>query len=94
MPGQRRVGIGAALGPAGADRLAIERIGQHRGDPVGPGVGQGEEVTHRHQSSAGMEKVLAAALRRSMNSVTSPSSTISGGRIRTTFSPADTVSSW
>ena len=30
-----------ALGPAGARRLAVDRIGEDRGDAVGPGVGRG-----------------------------------------------------
>ncbi len=44
MPGERRVGIGLALGPALARGLALERVAQHRGDAVAAGVGEVEEV--------------------------------------------------
>ncbi len=52
VPGERRIGIGPALGPAGPRRLAVKRIGQHRGDAIRPGVRQIEEVTHRRGQAA------------------------------------------
>jgi hypothetical protein len=48
VAGERRIGIGAALGEAGARRLAVERVGQHRGDAVGAGVGKIQEMAVAH----------------------------------------------
>ena len=40
-----RIGIGAALGPGGASRLAIQRVVEHRGERIGARIGKVEKVS-------------------------------------------------
>src|SRR3546814_1365456 len=47
MPRERRIGVGLALRPARARCLAIDRVGQHRGDGIAAGVGQVQEMPHQ-----------------------------------------------
>jgi hypothetical protein len=64
MAGERRVGIGTPLGKALARRLAVDRIGQHRGDAIGAGIGQVQEMTHRNSffpSPPGRERELRSS---------------------------------
>ena len=61
MAGQRRIGIDAPLGPAGARLFAIERIGKDRGDAIRAGVRQVEEVPCHLGSSGGMTEIMRTA---------------------------------
>ena len=51
MIGQRPVGVGFALGPPGARRLAVDRVCDHRGNCVAPGIGKVEKMPG-HDSGA------------------------------------------
>jgi len=87
---QRCIRIDSALGLAEARSLAIDRIIDHRGDGITPGIAEIEEVLH---AASGTLKLAAPADSLSMNSSISASPITSGGMIRMVLSPAATVSS-
>src|SRR5690606_2453386 len=90
---ERLVRIRPTLRPVAPDRLAIERVADHRGDRVAAGVGQVEEMPRRHHAVSAGLKSAAPAESLSKNSSISASPMTSGGSTRTVLSPAATVSS-
>ena len=98
MARQRRIGIGCAFGVPRARGFAVDRIGNHRGDIIRPGIRQIEKVAGLfacpHHAGSGTVKLAAPADNLSKNSSISASPTTSGGMMRMVLSPAATVSSW
>src|SRR5690606_18495669 len=76
---ERLVGVRPALRPVAADRLAVERVADHRGDRVAARVRQVEEMPQRHHAVSGGVKSAAPAESLSKNSSISASPMTSGG---------------
>ena len=90
--GERRVGIGPAFGPPLPCALAVERVGQHRGNCIAASIRQVEKVAGHAIAAAGW-KLAAPAESFSMNSSMCSSPITRGGTIRNVLSPPETVSS-
>ena len=82
MAGQRRIGIGLALGPTDARDLTRLRVGKDRPQRVASRIGQIEKMPG-HYTASSRAKLAAPAESFSINSSICASSITSGGTIRT-----------
>ena len=93
MPGQRRIGIRRALRQAIAACLPSVRMVQNAPQPAWSKIRKVQEVPHPAHAAACASNAAAAAESFSTHSRIWLSSMFKGGRMRTTLSPAATVSS-